>query len=59
MAIKLGRMVTYLDMLLSIKLHMILYHSVLKCHVTNGGHFISTTTVYIATELDSVVPLVM
>ena len=50
MATKLGRMVTYLEGLLTIVIQNF-DNVVLQGHVTNADHYISTTTVVMDDEL--------
>ena len=49
MATKLGRMMTYLEGLLTIVIQN--FDAVLQGHVTNADHYISTTTVVMDDEL--------
>ena len=49
MATKLGRMMTYLEGLLTIVIQN--FDVVLQGHVTNADHYISTTTVVMDDEL--------
>ena len=55
MAIKLGRMLTYLEGLLTIELHNNLIKWFLVGHVTNKKLYISTTKVDIATKFGRMV----
>ena len=55
MATSLGRMVTYLEVLQTIKSNNAFNHVVLQGYVTNENHYISTARVPLATKLGRMV----
>ena len=55
MVAKLGRMMTYVDGLLTTKLYLILYHVVLRNNVKNYNHYIFNTIVLMTTKFGRMV----
>ena len=55
MVTKLGRVVSYLEGLLSIELLDNFYYVVLQNHVTQKNHYTSIATVFMATKFDRTV----
>ena len=55
MAIKIGRVVTYIEQLLPIKSHVTFDRAVMRDHLPNENRYISTTTAPIATQLGRMV----